>query len=319
MTGNNELDINTLKWVKSEIDGTMKQARTSLEAFVEDQSDESQILFCINYLHQVYGTLQMVELYGASLLAEELELLANAIHNNKVKNKEEAFEVLIRGSIQLPDYLEKLQLGQVDAPIVLLPLFNDMRASRGDALLSETALFNPSLDVNAPVVKNDGDTTIPKHISELAKEKRHQFHLGLLGWFKDKNVTKSLSSISDVLQNLRNVSEEQHTSRMLWVADGLIDSLKEQGIEASVAVKSLVGKVDRNIKQIIDGGEVALALDPPNDLLKNLLYYIAGSTASGEKTNIIKESFKLNEVMPDTKTLEKALSGCTSTDTFLGT
>jgi len=306
MTVNNELDINTLNWVKSEIDDTMKQARTSLESYIEDQQDESQILFCINYLHQVNGTLQMVELYGASLLAEELELLANAIHDNKVKNKDEAFEVLIRGSIQLPDYLEKLQSGQKDTPIVLLPLFNDMRAVRSEALLSETALFNPDLAVNAPVVKQNDHSGIIKHIAELAKEKRHQFHLGLLGWFRNKDEEKSLNVISNVLQKLRDVSEEEHTSRMLWVADGLIDSLKDKGIEPSAAVKSLVGQVDRSIKKVIDGGEVALAMEPPNDLLKNLLYYVASSATQGKKTQEIKESFKLAEVMPDTQTLEKA-------------
>jgi len=306
MTVNNELDLNTLNWVKSEIDDTMKQARTSLESFIEDQQDESQILFCINYLHQVSGTLQMVELYGASLLAEELEQLAKAIHENKVKNKEEAFEVLIRGSLQLPDYLEKLQSGQKDTPIVLLPLFNDMRAARSEALLSETSLFNPDLSVNAPEVKKDLSLDEVKHIAELAKEKRHQFHLGLLGWFKSKDEEKSLGLISDVLQKLRNVAEEQNTSRMLWVAEGLVESLKAKGVEASVAVKSLVGQVDRAIKQIIDGGEVTLAIEPPNELLKNLLYYVASSSASDDRTKEVKESFQLADVMPDTKTLEQA-------------
>ena len=308
MTVNNELDINTLNWVKSEIDETMEQARTSLEAYIEDQQDESQILFCINYLHQVYGTLQMVELYGASLLAEELELLAKAIHSNNVKNKDEAFEVLIRGSLQLPDYLEKLQAGQKDTPIVLLPLFNDMRAARSEALLSETALFNPDLAVTPPVTSNkrqqEGIAT--KHIAELAKEKRHQFHLGLLSWFNKKNEEQGLELISKVLEDLQAVAEEQNTSQMLWVADGLVESLKNKDIEASVAVKSLVGKVDRTIKQIIDGGEVALAMEPPTELVKNLLYYVAGSSATGKKTQQLKELFKLAEVMPDTRTLEKA-------------
>lgn len=305
MTVNNELDINTLTWVKSEIDDTMKQARTSLESYIEDQNDESQILFCINYLHQVYGTLQMVELYGASLLAEELELLAKAIHENKVKNKEEAFEVLIRGSLKLPDYLEKLQAGQKDTPIVLLPLFNDMRAARSEALLSETSLFNPDLAIEAPAVK-DKQIIPTKHIAELAKEKRHQFHLGLLGWFKNKDTNKSLGLIENVLGELRKVAEEQNTSRMLWVAEGLVESLKQKGVEASVAVKSLVGQVDRTIKQIIDGGEVALAIEPPNELLKNLLYYVASSSSDGVHTKEVKESFNLADVMPDTRTLEKA-------------
>ena len=306
MTVNNELDINTLNWVKSEIDETMKQARSSLESYVEDQSDDSQILFCINYLHQVNGTLQMVELYGASLLAEELEQLANAIYANKVKNKEEAFEVLMRGSIQLPDYLEKLQAGQKDTPIVLLPLFNDMRAARSEALLSETSLFNPDLDINAPETELTSTADIAKPIADLAKQLRHQFHLGLLGWFKGKDEDKSLAAISNVLQALRCASEDPNTNKMLWIADGLIDSLKEKGIDASIAIKSLVGQVDRNIKKIIDGGEVVLAMEPPNDLLKNLLYYVASSSADSDKTKSIKETFKLTDVMPDARTLEKA-------------
>jgi len=306
MTVNNELDINTLNWVKSEIDETMKQARTSLESYVEDQSDDSQILFCINYLHQVNGTLQMVELYGASLLAEELEQLANAIYANKVKNKEEAFEVLMRGSIQLPDYLEKLQAGQKDTPIVLLPLFNDMRAARSEALLSETSLFNPNLDINAPAVELSASTDIAEPIADLAKQLRHRFHLGLLGWFKGKDEEKSLAAISNVLQALRSASEDPNTNKMLWIADGLIDSLKAKGIEASIAIKSLIGQVDRNIKKIIDGGEVVLAMEPPNDLLKNLLYYVASSSADSDKTKSVKETFKLTDVMPDARTLEKA-------------
>jgi len=307
MTVNNELDINTLNWVKSEIDDTMKQARTSLESYIEDQQDESKILFCINYLHQVYGTLQMVELYGASLLAEELELLAKAIHDNNVKNIDEAFEVLIRGSIQLPDYLEKLQSGQKDTPIVLLPLFNDMRAARSEALLSETSLFNPDLGINPPRPAQEYNPgAVTRHIAELAKEQRHQFHLGLLGWFKNENAEKSLGRISTVLQNLRKIAEEENTSRMLWVAEGLIDSLQHKGVETSVAVKSLVGQVDRTIKKIIDGGEVALAIEPPNDLLKNLLYYVASSSTNNSKTKDIKQSFNLAAVMPDAQTLEKA-------------
>ena len=58
------IDGHTLSWVKNEIDTTMNNARQALESYVETPDDESQLRFCLNYLHQVYGTLQMVELYG---------------------------------------------------------------------------------------------------------------------------------------------------------------------------------------------------------------------------------------------------------------
>src|SRR5210317_1821685 len=141
MSAGNQLDANVLSWVKSEIDETLSQARSALEVYVENTEDESQLRFCLNYLHQVLGTLQMVELYGASMAAEEMEQLTEALLENKVSNREDAYEVLIRGILQLPDYLEQLMNGQPDMPMVLLPLLNDLRASRGESLLSENALF----------------------------------------------------------------------------------------------------------------------------------------------------------------------------------
>ena len=61
-----DIDFTTLTWVKAELDETLKQARHALEAFVEDPTDASQMRFCATYLHQVQGTLRMVELYGAA-------------------------------------------------------------------------------------------------------------------------------------------------------------------------------------------------------------------------------------------------------------
>ena len=170
------IDGHTLSWVKNEIDTTMNNARQALESYVEAPDDESQLRFCLNYLHQVYGTLQMVELYGAGMLAAELEALTEALIQNQVKNRNDAYEVMMRGMMQLPDYLEKLQQGQQDYPIIFLPLLNDLRAARSAALLSESALFSPDLEVDAPIPLETAEDSI----DTLARKLRHAYHLGLL-------------------------------------------------------------------------------------------------------------------------------------------
>ena len=68
-----------LGWVKPELDETLRQARNEIEYFVEDPADASRMRFCAGYLHQVQGTLRMVELYAPAMVAEELELLARAL------------------------------------------------------------------------------------------------------------------------------------------------------------------------------------------------------------------------------------------------
>ncbi|WFC41173.1 Hpt domain-containing protein [Pseudoxanthomonas sp. SE1] len=132
-----------LGWVKPELDETLRLVRQEIEAFVETPADSSRMRFCAGYLHQVQGTLRMVELYAPAMVAEELELLAKALQEGGVADRDEACSTLMRGAVLLPDYLERLQDGHRDIPIVLLPLLNEIRASRGASGLNESMLFPP--------------------------------------------------------------------------------------------------------------------------------------------------------------------------------
>ncbi|WOS54579.1 Hpt domain-containing protein [Xanthomonas rydalmerensis] len=138
-----------LGWVKPELDETLRQVRGEIEAFVEEPADTGRMRFCAGYLHQVQGTLRMVELYAPAMVAEELELLAIAVQNGQAADRDEACATLMRGTVLLPDYLERLQDGHRDIPIVLLPLLNEIRAARGEAGLSEGALFALAPDAAA--------------------------------------------------------------------------------------------------------------------------------------------------------------------------
>ena len=140
-----------LGWVKPELDETLRLVRQEIEAFVETPADTSRMRFCAGYLHQVQGTLRMVELYAPAMVAEELELLAKALQEGAAGDRDEACATLMRGAVLLPDYLERLQEGHRDIPIVLLPLLNEIRAARGASGLNESMLFPPGAgDAAAP-------------------------------------------------------------------------------------------------------------------------------------------------------------------------
>lgn len=138
-----------LGWVKPELDETLRLARGEIEAFVETPADTGRMRFCAGYLHQVQGTLRMVELYAPAMVAEELEQLAQALQEGAVADREEACATLMRGAVLLPDYLERLQDGHRDIPIVLLPLLNEIRNARGASGLNESMLFPPGTQVAA--------------------------------------------------------------------------------------------------------------------------------------------------------------------------
>ncbi|HEL3781383.1 TPA: Hpt domain-containing protein [Stenotrophomonas maltophilia] len=130
-----------LGWVKPELDETLRQVRNEVEYYAEDPSDASRMRICAGFLHQVQGTLRMVELYAPAMVAEELEQLANAIGAGRVADRDEACATLMRGSVLLPDYLERLQNGHRDIPIVLMPLLNEIRAARGEDGVHDSVLL----------------------------------------------------------------------------------------------------------------------------------------------------------------------------------
>jgi chemosensory pili system protein ChpA (sensor histidine kinase/response regulator) len=293
------LDYSALNWVKKELDETIRQSRRALEAFVENTSDASQLQFCATYLHQARGTLQMVEVDGAALLAEELEGLGRALLDGTVERRDEAYEVLMRGILQLPDYLDHVQAGHPDVPIVLLPLLNDVRALRGEPLLSESALFNPDLTVSVPPPRErEAFARDSGELRRLLCRLRHDLQLGLLGWYRERDPEGGLDRILAVIEHLDQVTRLEPVRRLWWVSAGLVEALRAGALEASVSVKLLLGQVDRRIKRLIDGGEAGLAAELPPDLLRNLLYYVARAADGGERVRVLKDAFELERLLP---------------------
>ena len=125
------IDFTALGWIKPELDETLRQARLEIEAYAEDPGDASRMRACATLLHQVQGSLRMLELYAPAMVGEEMETLATTLADDGARNRDEASAALMRGVVLLPDYLERLQGGHRDIPIVLLPLLNELRAARG--------------------------------------------------------------------------------------------------------------------------------------------------------------------------------------------
>lgn len=295
---NQVIDFSTLTWVKKELDETLREARQALEAHVENPQDEAQLEALATRLHQVYGTLQMVELYGAALLAEEMEQVARTLADGSINQRDDACEVLMRAILQLPDYLDRLISGYRDIPLVLLPLLNDLRAVRGESLLSENAMFNP--DLAAPLPGHVFQGGRHENMQQQARELRHRFQLGLLGWFRNQDTHNTLSSLLGALEGLQRLGGDVTVVRLWWAAAGLVDTLAAGSIDNSVALKRVLGQVDREIKRLVDEGESSLVAEPREDLFKNLLYYCAQApAAASERIAEIQTVYRLRELLPD--------------------
>ena len=142
----------TLHLVAKELATTLTEARSALESYAE-RSDQSAFLEkCADQLHSAHGVLRLVEVYGAALLAEEMEHVTRYLltAGNDQKRHGDGLDALMRAMVQLPTYLERVLSGGRDLALVLLPLLNDLRSVRGSPLLSEGTLLLLNLKSDQP-------------------------------------------------------------------------------------------------------------------------------------------------------------------------
>ncbi|MEW5754875.1 MAG: Hpt domain-containing protein [Pseudomonadota bacterium] len=315
-----EHEFNGLNWVKGEIEESLNQARTALENYVGDPNDITQLRFCATYLHQVRGTLQMIELYGAVLLAEEMELLAQALLNDRVKQRKDAYEVLMRAILQMPNYLDRLQAGRKDIPVVLLPLLNDLRTTRGQNLLSDNVFFKPDLTVAAPPAA--ADLEVPAGAEDrtfFIRKQRQLYQLALLRWFRNPADREALGKMTEVVANMEPFLKPGSQNQVWWVARGVMDAVSDGGLEVSVSLKSLLGGVDREIRRLMQVDQAEFSAKPAQDLIKNLLFYIGHSTSEAPLVQSIKQAFKLKEIIPDKFEVDEAQSSLLADTTLYET
>src|SRR5690606_2286914 len=191
-------DYVALEWVKGEIAETLKQARHALEAFIANPRDNAAMDECLDYVHQVHGSLQMIEFYGAALLAEEIEQLALALQQDRVGQHAEAEQLLVQALTQLPVYLDRIHSARRDLPLVVLPLLNDLRSARGESLLSETSLFAPQLLSVPPLSAQALARRDTAELPGLLRKLRQTLQTALVGLLREQDVQVQLGYMGKV-------------------------------------------------------------------------------------------------------------------------
>jgi chemosensory pili system protein ChpA (sensor histidine kinase/response regulator) len=302
------IDFTTLQWVKPELDETLSIAREALESYVEAPQDHAAMRSCAEHLHQARGTLQMVELHGAATVAAEMEVLANELLADRIADRQETYAVLMRGLMQLPDYLERLSGGHRDVPVVLLPLLNDLRASRGEPALSESALFHPNLDAflpeQAPAALSDEQAQAYR--SDMAAL-RLQFQQQLLGWFRGQDVPQRLRAMRKTLLAITARCYHVHGRRLWWIAAGVMEGL-EQGVlkDADGDIRRSIARVDRHIRDLIEHGEGSLRGGDADEVACKLLYLVAHAPHSSPQMELLRQTYALAELVPQASELAHA-------------
>ncbi len=296
------IDHTMLGWIKPELDEVLRQARIELEGFVEAPDDPGRMRLCAGYLHQAQGTLRMVELYAPAMVVEEMERLADALRDGATADRDIASAALLRGMLLLPDYLERLQGGHRDIPIVLLPLLNELRAARGETGLSESILFAPDLARALPDTAPVEDAGIDPDAA------LRQLRVALQAW----PATGSPGDTGALVTGLSALAAQAGTEtqrRMLWVASRVADALADGAFAPALhpTLRQVFAGVEREVRQYAQAPRLdATRADGAQEPTRQLLYHVAHSDAAHPALDALRDAFDLQAQLPSEAELEHA-------------
>jgi chemosensory pili system protein ChpA (sensor histidine kinase/response regulator) len=302
-----DISSQTLHIVAKELTTTLNDARAALEAYAERSDQRVLLEKCADHLHSAHGVLRLVEVYGAALLAEEMEHVTRYLlsSDNDQKRQVDGLDALMRAMVQLPTYLERVLSGGRDLALVLLPLLNDLRSVRGSPLLSEGTLLLLNLKSDQPAQpqsQRQGEQVIS--VAQWARRLRPRFQIGLLGYIRGERTVQNLEILAKVAEKLEQVATTQPVFQLWWVTGAILEAVRANGLEGSATLKRLLGQADRQIKTLYELGEARYCEDPPVDLLNNLLYYVARASTGGGRIAAVRASFKLSELLPVDDSIE---------------
>ncbi|BCB25346.1 hypothetical protein SKTS_02320 [Sulfurimicrobium lacus] len=287
-----EFDTGPLTWVKGEIDQALHQAGEKLAQFAADASDSTPLRQCQTHLHQVSGAIQMVGLEGVARLGEAIEKLVGAMEKREVAISGANLDLIKQGIAALSQYLDDLLSGQPDQPLRLFPVYHALLAARGVEKVSESELFFPDLSIRAP--KNpDARALTTAEMPGFLKVERALYQRGLLGFLRNAEDSAALENMRNALDAIEQTQTIPALHTFWWSATGLVESLLHKGLDTSLNLKQLCGRIDQQIRRLAEGSPKVA-----ERLLRDVLYFVASSTPVNTRVEQIQDMFELGAYVP---------------------
>src|SRR5690606_36867091 len=227
------------------------------------------------------------------------------LHAGSIGDRNAACATLLRGIVLLPDYLERLQSGHRDIPIVLLPLLNELRATRGESGLSESVLFSPDLERPLPGAIAGGLATASNDDTQPLLEALQR----ALGGWREDGPGAALAPLAPAIDALLPHVRQVPVRRMLWVASNVASALADGALVASAGLRKVFAGVEREARpglQDNDGFAEARG-EAAHEPTRQLLFHVAHSDDGGHPAlQELKRVFELDAAMPTESELEHA-------------
>ena len=287
------LDLGPLSWVKTEIEHSLTEARANLDKLAADTGDTKALKYVSTHLHQVTGALSMVGLGAATRFTEEIETLVATLDSTAAKaDVSQRIAIAKAATGTLSTYLDGLMAGEPDRPMSLAISYVALNRGRGAVDASESDLFSPDLSVAVPIP--DDTIALPKSemLLEAIKQRRGLYQAGLLKLLREKDLVGGARDMRNATLAIEALQLSSPTRAFWFTASGFFDAVASSPADAGTLAVQLFGKIDQQIKLLVDGVQKT-----PEKLFRDLLLVIGKSSASTERIRSIRALYRLDELL----------------------
>ncbi len=293
----------SLTFLKEAIDSTLTEAENRLEVFSENHSLQEELTYIADSFQQLRGICQVVELPAAALMSEEMGLAARELRE---KVSDARVQALGNAIVLLTRYFDYVQLKNRTLPALLIGGLNDLRRANGKPLIQESHFFSADLSVpRTPAAKVSELSR--SELPGLARRLRHMYQVGLLGILREESAKPNLKLMGRALARLDKAAGPCGMSRFLWVAQGVLTAMFSDDMAITPARKALFSQYDRQLKNLVYGGEQAFDAEAPLLLVKESLYLVSLSQLQSGVVDEIKTAYSLKNSISDEE-LQRELS-----------
>jgi len=289
MSATEAFNIASLKMVHDELLATIEQSAIRLEQFASDRSNGELLQNCIEGIKQIRGTLSLIQLKGVDLLADELLEHINDITLGDDPTTDKRLELLTSAFFMLPRYLEFCLQTSRSMALLLIPQINELRQARRAPPLPESHfyIFEPR-KVNRAALEQPA---LQEDIAILVRRLRHMYQAGLLKVLQGNQIKPSFAMMCRALERLESVCGTTPLGNFWWLANASLSAISEENLRITKSRKMLFSALDREIKRLQFEGQAVFNREPDAPLIKELLYLLALSKSSTEKSIAVASAF----------------------------
>ncbi|MEK6735587.1 MAG: hybrid sensor histidine kinase/response regulator [Pseudomonadota bacterium] len=281
-----KLNISSIIGVKEGINQIFSLIDQNLGAYARNPGDNTQIIACRDYIHQLDGLLEMLELNSIAIVSEKMEQVITALIDKKIEPGQQAFDALNQTTKALLYYLNELIDGVEDNPIRLFPAYRDLMYVYGSEKSSDSHIFFPRLIVDPPLKAEIPDVDAIK-IKISAKQAGTEYQSGLLKWLRNPAQKDGLRQMGAAIQQIEKFPGAVEHRAFWWITASFLEDLLSQETTIDIGIRRLCGRIEQAIRHLAAGtpGDTSL-------LTGEILYHIAHSQSGRKHIDAIRRSYQ---------------------------